>query len=309
MKKVFLFFLILVFIGWAYVRIDKTNLTDFSSLYLFSACEKPIAYRIGTVDPRFNLTREELLNDSKHAASVWNNTQPHNVIIYDPNAMLSINFTYDERQALNNKINQLQNQVSEQKNTLKPEISSYESKVADFNRRVADLNSNINYWNEKGGAPEEEYKKLISGQEELKKEAEELNQLAKSLNRSTESYNAQIGKLNQTVNTFKEAIESRPEEGIFDSQENRIDIYFNISRNELIHTLAHEMGHALGIGHVNDPKAIMYAMSTDWTVISKDDIDEINYVCRKISFPELFYERLVILKSLARNFYNSTGFY
>lgn len=308
MKKFLILILIFSLIAWASIRLDKTNFSDFSRLYYISACEKPVAFRIGDIDSRFNLSREELLNDSKQAGGVWKNANLGDVVVYDPKASLSINFIYDERQALNNQIKQLQNQVNDQKKTLNPEIAGYESKVADFNKRVDDLNSRIKYWNEKGGVPEDEFQKLVKEQDDLKKEAGELNQIARSLNRSTEQINGKIGELNQTVDVFKEAIGNKPEEGIFDPASNRIDIYFNISRNELIHTLSHEMGHALGLGHVQNPKAIMYVFSTQQTALSKDDITALNYVCRKRSIPEVFYERLILLKSLAGNIYNSARF-
>lgn len=308
MKKFLILILVFSLIAWTSIRFDKANISDLSRLYYISACEKPVAYRIGEVDSRFNLSRVELLNDSKQAAGVWNNEHSGDLVVYDPKASLSINFIYDERQALNNQIKQLQSQVNDQKKTLNPEITGYESKVADFNKRVDDLNSRIKYWNEKGGAPEDEFQKLVKEQEDLKKEAGELNQIARSLNRSTAQINGQIGELNQTVDVFKEAIENKPEEGIFDPEKNRIDIYFNISRNELVHTLSHEMGHALGLGHVQNPKAIMYGFSTQQIVLSKDDISELNYVCRKRSVFDIFYERLILLKSLAGNYYNSAGF-
>lgn len=307
MKKFLILILVFSLIVWVSIRLDKTNLTDLSRLYYISACETPVSFKIGDIDPRFNLSRDELLTNSKQAEAVWNNAQS-NLLIYDPNASLSVNFIYDERQALNNQIKHLQTQVDDQKKTLNPEITDYESKVLDFNKRVDDLNSRVKHWNEKGGAPEDEFQKLVKEQDDLKKEAGELNQIARSLNRSTEQINGKIGELNQTVDVFKEAIENKPEEGIFDPASNRIDIYFNISRNELIHTLSHEMGHALGLGHVQNSKAIMYGFSTQQTALSKDDISELNYVCRKRSVFDIFYERLILLKSLAGNIYNSAGF-
>ncbi len=77
----------------------------------------------------------------------------------------------------------------------------------------------------------------------------------------------------------------KPEEGIYISDENgrRIIIYFNISKNELVHTLAHEMGHALGIGHINSTTSIMYSRTTEILSLSNDDLTALSTVCRKIS--------------------------
>lgn len=262
------------------------------NLFTYSFCDKPIHYRVDTVDPRFKLSRENFLSDINQAVLIWDKGTDKDLFVYDPKGDLSINLIYDERQSLTSRINQMKSKVESEKQVLNPQVSEYKKISADFKQKIADLNSQIEFWNSKGGAPPDEYEQLTKQQQSLQAEADNLNVMARSLNISTESYNSEVGQLNQTINTFNNALEQRPEEGIFKGPENRIEIYFNISNQELIHTLAHELGHALGIGHVGDPAAIMYPKTSQKIILTDEDKLALKEVCRRYTIFELFERRL-----------------
>jgi hypothetical protein len=131
----------------------------------------------------------------------------------------------------------------------------------------------------------------------LQSEANSLSATAKSLNQSTDQFNSQVGKLNQTINTFNDALTFKPEEGIFIGAEKRIEIYFNINQNELVHTLAQELGHSLGLAHNQNSKSIMYPSTTLSLPPSVDDIKALEEVCRPRSILELVNQRFNDLKT------------
>ena len=59
-----------------------------------------------------------------------------------------------------------------------------------------------------------------------------------------------------------------------------IDIYSYTDRMQLELLLAHEMGHALGIGHLPDPKAVMYEINKGANLKATDtDVSALNKVC------------------------------
>lgn len=120
--------------------------------------------------------------------------------------------------------------------------------------------------------------------------------MAQSLNRSSDEYNNQATELNQTISTYNSALSERPEEGIYKGVENRIEIYLYLNKPELIHTLAHEFGHALGIGHVNNPNAIMYAKTSQKVILTSEDVNELQDVCRERSILELMQNYIYQLK-------------
>jgi len=198
-----------------------------------SPCDTPISYRIGTVDSRFNMTREEFLSSIREADSIWTSAYGKNLFVYDPKGQLSVNLVYDERQMLTKQISELDRELAEKKDTITPEIEEYKRRSIEFDKRVTSLNQEIDYWNSHGGADPVQYKKLRDDQEALRKEAEDLNKLASLLNQSTIQYNTKIKELNKTVEEYNEELKYKPEEGIYISDEEgqRIIIYFHISRD------------------------------------------------------------------------------
>lgn len=280
MKKLILLvlsFLVVIFVG---------------QRILISACDQPIYYRIDTVDAKFNLSKDKFITDSKNAADIWNKAYGKNLLVFDPKGNLSINLIYDERQLLNSQINNLEEQINKQKGTLDPQIAQYQKDLESFKAKLADLNNQIESWNQKGGAPPDIYNQLVQEQKDLQAEADRLNAIAKNLNLTTQDFNVQVGKLNQTIDTFNAAIEQRPEEGIYIGDQNRIEVYFDITQNELIHTIAHEMGHAMGLEHTTDPKSVMYSKTNQILIPSKEDLDELKTICAKKSFFDIILSKV-----------------
>ena len=276
MKRLFLLLAILVAgaVGFAYQK-------QISSFFYFSPCDSPIPYKIGEIDQGFHETYQQLISDTADAAKIWDNAYGKPVFILDSKAKLTVNMIFDERQGLTNQINNLDNQLSTEKNALSPQMQEYQAKVHDFQQKLNDLNSQIAYWNSKGGAPKDVYDQLVAEQNALKTEAADLNQMAQSLNRATDTYNAQVGQLNQTVGSLNTVAQNKPEEGLFDPNNETITIYYNHGHIELVHTLTHELGHALGMGHVTDTQAIMNSQTNDNLTPTIEDRAELQRVCRK----------------------------
>ncbi len=280
----FVFLAAIIFFGAIYF--DPKLHQQFVSHLYFSYCDSPIHYRVDNVDPRFGISKQVFETDVSQATKIWDQAEGKDLFVYDPRGDLSINLTFDQRQALNNQINQIQNQLNNQQSTLKPELAQYQQESAGFDAKVQAFKSEVDYWNSQGGAPPDEYQKLQQEQADLKAEADRLDQMAKDLNLSASQYNANVDKYNQTVGEFNQALQLKPEEGLYDGPNDRIDIYFDNSQSELIHTLAHELGHALGMDHNPNPRSIMYAYSTKYTAPTANDLASLQEVCKTHSIFE-----------------------
>lgn len=275
MKRVFtVFSLVALFLigifGWQYLTTP------------ISSCDTPIAYKLGQLDPRFNLTVDQAEKDIVQATEIWNKTAGKKVFQKDSQAKLTVNFVYDERQALSSKIGSLENNLNGDKKTLDAQIANFLQQKTDFEKKLAALNKEISDWNQKGGAPPDVYKQLQEQVQNLKSENEKLQTLAAGLNQKTDSYNFQVNQLNGTVSDFNAAISQKPEEGLFDGPNDTIYIYLNSSQQVLIHTLTHEFGHALGISHVNDSQAIMYPYTSANLLLTLSDKNELSRICQPV---------------------------
>lgn len=281
LKYLILFFLLaVIFVEGGFIK-KKLEATP---------CDVPIGYRIGNIDSRFKVITEKLLDVAQRSANVWNQEAGKVLFGYDSKAKLTINLVYDERQSLTEKIQNLDQNLKNERGALDPEVAQYKLLVADFKKRLSDFNSKVAYWNSKGGAPPEEYTKLTSEQAELRNESDKLNLMAKELNQSTQKYNINVSDFNQTLNSFNDVLSQKPEEGIYRGAEDEIDIYLTKNDNEFVHTLAHELGHALGIPHNNDEKSIMFPFTSESVKATEADTNDLSYICRKRTVVEGFRE-------------------
>lgn len=242
-------------------------------------CTMAIRYKIVEIDPKFKISQEELIRDASAAAQIWNKVEGKNLFMYDPEGELAINLIYDGRQLLSSQISNLQNTLDTEKKSLGPQEIKYKQDVNAYEQKSAQLKTQIDSWNEKGGAPQEIADSLNDQVRDLQSEAARLNQQAEQLNKLSQNFNTQVGSLNKTVSTFNSQLSEKPEEGVYFGGENRIEVYFNNGKQELIHTLAHEMGHALGMNHVESKKSIMYDSTNNQITPSQDDLTELKKIC------------------------------
>src|SRR5690348_1835802 len=57
-------------------------------------CSEPLTYTIGTIDPRFGLERQTVMDALEHAAAIWDRTEGKTLFRYDERSDLPVNFVY-----------------------------------------------------------------------------------------------------------------------------------------------------------------------------------------------------------------------
>ncbi|MDO8599886.1 MAG: matrixin family metalloprotease [bacterium] len=286
--------------------VDSSILKDPSKLIYQYPCEAPLSYKLGTIDKKFNVAESKFLIDVQTAAGIWDKSYGQTLFKYDPEnlAAVSVNLVYDERQSLNTQIGKLENVVGSSEQALKTQLAEYERRGKEFEKRLSAFNDQVKKWNQEGGAPPDEYEKLKKEQEDLEKEANYLNDTAKKLNISTSQHNSQVGQLNNSIENFNDVLKYKPEEGIFDPTQNKIDIYFGSNQKELVHTLAHELGHARGLDHNENEKAIMFPYTTEVLVPAKEDVDSLKAFCERRNVFLIFKDRINTLYQYLLQRYN-----
>lgn len=276
--------ILLTFLG----SLFQTAVSDIKKITTYSPCSPPIRYQLGSVDKRFNIPEKTLLKDIQQATDIWKDAWGQETFIYDPEGtksastrIITINMVYDTRQTLNSQVKQQERSVKTNEKQVKTSVAEYENRIRDFNRRSQELSEKIKSLDIQDPDYRQKFDEVFKESQVLNQEAQSLNEVAASLNQSTTSYNSQVNKLNQTISEFNKALNQKPEEGLYSSSSDSIDIYLNISANELIHTLAHEFGHALDITHTSNPKSIMYPYTTALVQASQDDIAAVQEACRE----------------------------
>lgn len=272
-------------------------------------CNRAITYSIGTVDPKFGISADGFLSAVQTGAKVWQDILPEKQLLkYTPTqGQVIINLVYDSRQESTSKLNNLGNTINNSKTNFEELRLKYENLKTVFNQDKAKLESDISqldadeaefekriqYWNSKGGAPKNEYDKLQREKDafntrasiletrraDLTERADMINSLGRLLNEQIENLNLNVEKYRDNQEILGDEFDQG--EYILNESGRSINIYQFDNTAKLERVLAHELGHALGMGHNDNPKSIMYKIDQGISLTpSKEDIDALKSVCK-----------------------------
>ncbi len=269
-------------------------------------CSQPIAYSIGTFDKRFGISEATFLKDIQQSESVWEKPAGKELFVYKPDGALKINLIFDDRQLATQKLQKMgitihddtasYDKLKGQYNTLKTTIAqakaNYQVQLNTYNTRLAAYNTEVTSINQHDHVSQADYDRLAQEKTSLDQLSAQLKDAQNKINANVDELNALVVVINRiaktlnlaavTYNTIGASNGSEFEEGeyVSDASGNRINIYQFDDPSKLIRVLMHEMGHALGLGHLENPKAIMYRLNNGVNeTLTADDIAALKKQC------------------------------
>jgi hypothetical protein len=282
-------------------------------------CARPVSLYIDSIDPRFQLSRELLERSVRRAADLWEEVLGRPLFRIDTTGKVAIRVVFDSRQQAVDELDALDSDLSRRKGEHDQVVRLYdeqregyeaarltlERRAAAFGQRRSAYEQQVAEVNARGGATELELGGLNRERTWLETEAgvlqgeqQRLRGLADRLNQLVTEERQLVPGINAGVETFNDIVGTLGEEyqaGLYtrNDQGEKIDVYVFESEEQLTRLLTHEMGHALGLGHIADPTAVMHAVNqSEVATLSPGDREALQDLCRW-SEPSRWLENLL----------------
>lgn len=251
----------------------------------------PLKWRIAEVDPRFGVSSADVAAAVEQGVALWEAAAGRKLFERDDVRGFPIKLIYDERQKemletvrRNQAVQTEEDRMSAQRGLteaaasrfesasqqLKSRAQSYEMRLNAYNQRVQQINAAGGVQPEQAPALEQERNALDAERAAIEQAEQEVERLRVEANRMTDEFNRQVRLHNQEVarqrqNAQPAKLVRLGECTIVETRRGAnkttkvqgISVFAFQDNDHLAFILAHELGHALGLGHVEGDGSMM----------------------------------------------------
>ncbi len=226
-------------------------------------CKRVQTYRLGEIDGRFGITREQVLEAAEKGTGFWEQVLGRELYAYDPEGEIVIDFVYGQGQmmvnqmkefgaqidGLNLRIQNLKRLCEEKKTVVESARARFEAEISDVGPSVGTAPAREAGFEERAAAYKEALGRIKAAQEEVDKAVNEANRLIDESNALVEEFNQLSTRLDtMAAGSFVRGDDKLP----------RLSVYVCHHPRDLTHTFTHEFGHGLGLPDLMDEGAVMF---------------------------------------------------
>lgn len=275
-------------------------------------CKEPLTYHIASIGSRYDISEDQLRKVMREVEELWTTALSRSLFKFSEDGQIAIHLIYSENQQetraerrlsrriesqkkqfdiLYREFQRLSDTYDKRKNKVKALLSNYNLKVDDLNNRFLLLRDDgISQAEERFIKQEkrqlkklkyrvdQKHAELKSQRKRLVKKSRWVNKLSAEINELITAYN----------NRFSEPRKFHQGRYIRKNDQQVIKIFQFGNIYELKTVLAHEMGHALGLDHVETSESVMYYLLEKQNMVnlslSKEDIEAIKNQCENYSY-------------------------
>lgn len=287
---------------------NNDSSSNFGDRIRANPCQNPITITVGDIDNRFGVTESEVIATINNVAEKWSEVSDRPVAVYSENGEIKVNLVYDAQQQLTDRERQFRNrlqmmeyQITALENDYLISVKNFDEWNDEYQReseQVQRLMTQLNEWiqqvNSQGGFNSEQLEILEERRDRIDRMSERMEYSGTVLTEKVDGINAQLRHMNQKIEEKNVLIQEynrtysgtkRFTQGSYEHSGDSkwINVFQFANREELELVIAHEVGHALGLDHVENPASVMHHLMGQQVrtelVLTAEDLNALRKAC------------------------------